>query len=99
MMEFTLSPIRGVSTKVVDDISDNSTRELYVDVPNVLATLPTLSPMFDTLLPFSSKNKDQVHLLSHRSFKTFPLSSESPMMISGRDIPILDVLFLHLYPP
>ncbi|GJT44737.1 hypothetical protein Tco_0953452 [Tanacetum coccineum] len=84
-------PDTGVSTKVVDDISDNSTRELYVDVPNVLPTLPTLSPMFDTLLPFSSENKDKVHLLSHRGFKTFPLSSESPMMISGGDIPILDV--------
>ncbi|GKA62945.1 hypothetical protein Tco_0762464, partial [Tanacetum coccineum] len=32
-----------VFTKVVDDISDNSTRELYVHVPNVLPTLPTLS--------------------------------------------------------
>ncbi|GKD88022.1 hypothetical protein Tco_1359176 [Tanacetum coccineum] len=92
-------PDTGVFTKVVDDISDNSTRELYVHVPNVLATLPTLSSMFDTLLPFSSKNEDKVHLLSHRGFKTFPLSSESPMMISGGDIPILDVPFLHFYSP
>ncbi|GJS62317.1 hypothetical protein Tco_0657101 [Tanacetum coccineum] len=84
-------PDTGVFTKVVDDISDNSTRELYVHVPNVLPTLPTLSSMFDTLLPFSSKNEDKVHLLSHRGFKTFPLSSESPMMIFGGDIPILDV--------
>ncbi|GKC65680.1 hypothetical protein Tco_1098278 [Tanacetum coccineum] len=44
----------GVFTEVVDDIFDNSTRELYVYVPNVLPTLPTLSLMFDTLLPFSS---------------------------------------------
>ncbi|GJR05201.1 hypothetical protein Tco_0528185 [Tanacetum coccineum] len=84
-------PDTGVFTKVVDDISDNSTRELYVHVPNVLPTLPTLSPMFDTLLPFSSENEDKVHLLSHRGFKTFLLSSESPMMIYGEDIPILDV--------
>ncbi|GKA66817.1 hypothetical protein Tco_0766625, partial [Tanacetum coccineum] len=88
----------GVFTKVVDDISDNLTRELYVHVPNVLPTLPTLSSMFDTLLPFSSKNEDKVYLLSHRGFKTFPLSSESPMMISGGDIPILDVPFLYFYP-
>ncbi|GKD45158.1 hypothetical protein Tco_1269803 [Tanacetum coccineum] len=53
-------PDTGVFTKVVDDISDNSTRELYVHVPNVLPTLPTLSPMFDTLLPFSSENEDKV---------------------------------------
>ncbi|GJW81229.1 hypothetical protein Tco_0145204 [Tanacetum coccineum] len=82
-------PDTGVFTKVVDD---NSTRELYVHVPNVLPTLPTLSPMFETLLPFSSENEDKVHLLSHRGFKTFPLSSESPMMIYGKDITILDVL-------
>ncbi|GKF18655.1 hypothetical protein Tco_0063573, partial [Tanacetum coccineum] len=47
-------PDTRVFTKVVDDISDNSTRELYVYVPNVLSTLPTLYPIFKTLLPFSS---------------------------------------------
>ncbi|GJU66175.1 hypothetical protein Tco_1252434 [Tanacetum coccineum] len=81
-------PDTGVFTKVVDDISDNSTRELYVHVPNVLPTFLTLSLMFDTLLLFSSENKDKVHLLSHRGFKTFSLSSESPMMIYGGNIPI-----------
>ncbi|GJY06387.1 hypothetical protein Tco_0373441 [Tanacetum coccineum] len=63
-----------------------------------------LSSMFDTLLPFSSENEDNVfnpgilasneekspHLLSHRGFKAFQLISESPMMISRGDIPILD---------
>ncbi|GJU44686.1 hypothetical protein Tco_1201952 [Tanacetum coccineum] len=105
---FDIEPDTGVFTKVVDDISDNSTRELYVHVPNVLPTLPTLSPMFDTLLPFSSENDDKVfnpgilasneekspHLLSHRGFKAFQVISdfsESPMMIYGEDIPILDV--------
>ncbi|GJU94791.1 hypothetical protein Tco_1319547 [Tanacetum coccineum] len=92
-------PDTGVFTKVVDDISDNSTRELYVHVPNVLTTLPTLCPVIDTLLPFSSENEDKVHLLSHRGFKTFPLSSENPMMTHEEDIPILDVPFLHFYPP
>ncbi|GKD20992.1 hypothetical protein Tco_1222695, partial [Tanacetum coccineum] len=47
--------------------------------------LPTLSPVIDTLLPFSSENKDKVfnpgilasneekspHLSSHRGFKAF----------------------------
>ncbi|GJV84582.1 hypothetical protein Tco_1524480 [Tanacetum coccineum] len=109
-------PDTGGSTKVVDDIFDNSTRELYVHVPNVLSTLPTLSPMFDTLLPFSSENEDKVfnpgilasnedkypHLLSHRGFnpsKIISDFSESPMMIYGEDIPILDVPFFHFYPP
>ncbi|GKA43223.1 hypothetical protein Tco_0735947 [Tanacetum coccineum] len=107
-----IEPDTGVLTaKVVGDIS-----ELYVHVPNVLTTLPTLSPMFDTLLPFSSENDDKVfnhgilasneekspHLLSHRGFnpsKIISDFSESPMMIYGEDIPILDVPFLHFYPP
>ncbi|GKC61783.1 hypothetical protein Tco_1089381, partial [Tanacetum coccineum] len=80
---FDIEPDTGVFTKVVDDISDNSTRELYVHVPNVLPNLPTLSP----------------HLLSHRGFKAFQLFSESPMMIYGGNIPTLDVLYLHFYPP
>ncbi|GKE87442.1 hypothetical protein Tco_1564917, partial [Tanacetum coccineum] len=70
-----------------------------------------LSQVFDTLLPFSSENEDNVfnpgilasneekspHLLSHRGFKAFQLISESPMMISGGDIPILDVLIAPDY--
>ncbi|GJT39432.1 hypothetical protein Tco_0939297 [Tanacetum coccineum] len=56
---FDVEPDMGVlTTKVVDDISNNLTRELYVHVPNVLLTLPTLYPVFDTLLPFSSENED-----------------------------------------
>ncbi|GKB21996.1 hypothetical protein Tco_0855919 [Tanacetum coccineum] len=55
-----IEPDMGVlTTKVVDDISDNSTRELYVYMPNVLPTLPTLYPVFGTLLPFSSENEDK----------------------------------------
>ncbi|GKB59612.1 hypothetical protein Tco_0915798 [Tanacetum coccineum] len=70
-------------------------------------------PLFlviDTLLPFSSENEDKVvntgilaageeqspHLSSHRGLKAL---NESPMMISRGDIPILDVPFLHFYPP
>ncbi|GJZ03472.1 hypothetical protein Tco_0536747 [Tanacetum coccineum] len=80
-------------------------RRTYVHLPNVL---PTLYPVFDTLLPFSSENEDKLfnpgiltskkekspHFLSHRGFKAFQIIfdfSESPMMIYGVDIPILDV--------
>ncbi|GJS12900.1 hypothetical protein Tco_0407372 [Tanacetum coccineum] len=69
-----------------------------------------VSPVIDTLLLFLFKNEDKVvnsgilaadeekspHSSSHRSLRAF---NESPMMISGEDIPILDVLFLHFYPP
>nr|GEY45612.1 reverse transcriptase domain-containing protein [Tanacetum cinerariifolium] len=63
-----------------------------------------LGILIETLLPFSSKNKEQVfnlgilssNLLSHRGKITSDFS-ENPMMISGGDIPFLDVPFLHFY--
>ncbi|GKG45910.1 hypothetical protein Tco_0498356, partial [Tanacetum coccineum] len=72
-----------------------------------------LSPVIDTLRLFLSENEDNVfnpdiiasneekspHLLSHWGFKAFQLIFESPMMISGGNIPILDIPFLHFYPP
>ncbi|GJR43166.1 hypothetical protein Tco_1311269 [Tanacetum coccineum] len=75
--------------------------------------LATHSPVIDTLLPFSSKNKDKVFnhgvlaskekslpSSSHRGFKASKLfHHKSPMMIYGGNIPILDVPFLHFYPP
>ncbi|GJV62068.1 hypothetical protein Tco_1468168 [Tanacetum coccineum] len=169
-----MQPTPFTKCDVVEDIFDNPTRELYVHVPNVFPTHPTLyldsdfapsddsfrsdlvvsfpsgtrnkifnpgifikvqskrflspnelsisficdplSPVFDTLLPFSSENEEKVfnpgslssneekspHLLSHRGFNPSKIISDfskSPMMISGGDIPILDVPFLHFYPP
>ncbi|GJZ40183.1 hypothetical protein Tco_0586746 [Tanacetum coccineum] len=75
--------------------------------------LATLSPVIDTLLPFSSENEDKVFnhgvlaskeksppSSSHRGFKASKLfHHKSPMLIYGEDIPILDVMFLHFYPP
>ncbi|GJR37069.1 hypothetical protein Tco_1212753 [Tanacetum coccineum] len=145
---------------VVEDISDNPTRELYVHVLHDLPTHPTLhldsdftissdspesdlvvsfpsgdrnkiydlgicievestrflathSHVIDTLLPFSSKNDDKVFnhdvltskeksppSSSHRGFKASKLFHQKiPMLIHGEDIPILDVPFLHFYPP
>ncbi|GKB10161.1 hypothetical protein Tco_0844084 [Tanacetum coccineum] len=70
-------------------------------MPSILPTQsnPYLSPVIETLLPFSSKDEDKVfnpgifasHLLSHRGFnpsKIISDFSESPMMIHGGDIPI-----------
>ncbi|GKC43242.1 hypothetical protein Tco_1060964 [Tanacetum coccineum] len=69
-----------------------------------------LSSVIHTLLPFLSKNEDKVvnsgilsadeekspHPSSHRGLRAL---NESPMMISEEEIPILDVPFLHFYPP
>nr|GFC28445.1 hypothetical protein [Tanacetum cinerariifolium] len=38
-------------------------------------------------------------LLSHRSLKIFQLSAKCPMIIHGKNIPILDVPLFHFYPP
>ncbi|GJV17845.1 retrovirus-related pol polyprotein from transposon TNT 1-94 [Tanacetum coccineum] len=50
-----------------------------------------------------SKEEKSPHLLSHRGFKAFKIIhnflNESPMMIYGGDMPILDVPYLHFYPP
>nr|GEU68372.1 hypothetical protein [Tanacetum cinerariifolium] len=90
-------PDTGLLTaKVVGDICKH-----YVLMPRLLPTQPTICPLIDTLLLFSSENEDKVHLLSHQGFKASQLIfdfSESPMMIYGRNIPILEVPFLHFYP-
>ncbi|GKC34888.1 hypothetical protein Tco_1047272 [Tanacetum coccineum] len=53
---FNFEPDAGVVTKkVVGDISEHD-----VLMPNLLPTQPTLCPMFDLLLPFSSENEDKV---------------------------------------
>ncbi|GJT56032.1 hypothetical protein Tco_0991086 [Tanacetum coccineum] len=65
-----------------------------------------LYPVFDTLLPFSSENEDKEFkhgilsylLISHRDKITSDFS-ENPMLMYGGDIPLLDVPYLHFYPP
>ncbi|GKB61291.1 hypothetical protein Tco_0917477 [Tanacetum coccineum] len=99
---FDFMPDAGVVTnKVVGDISEHN-----VLMPNLLPTQPTLCPVFDLLLPFSSENEDKVFnpgilispLLSYRG-EIISNFSKSPMMVSGGHIPYLDVPFLHFYPP
>ncbi|GJZ41470.1 hypothetical protein Tco_0588356 [Tanacetum coccineum] len=50
-----------------------------------------------------SKEEKSPHLLFHWGFKAFKIIhkflNESPMMIYGGDMPILDVPYLHFYPP
>nr|GFA32520.1 hypothetical protein [Tanacetum cinerariifolium] len=48
-----------------------------------------------TLVPNQEKSPD---LLSHRSLENFQLSFECPMMIHGKNIPILDVPLFYFYP-
>ncbi|GKD43930.1 hypothetical protein Tco_1268575, partial [Tanacetum coccineum] len=74
--------------------------------------LAPLSPVIDTLLPFSSKNEDKVFnhgvlaykeksppSLSHRGLKALQLSPESPMLISGDNTTNLGIRHPYFYPP
>nr|GEU67873.1 hypothetical protein [Tanacetum cinerariifolium] len=73
-----------LTVKVVGGIFEH-----YVRMHILLPTQPTLA----------SNQEKSPHLLSYRGLQAFQLSSESPMMIYGENIPIFDVPFLHFYPP
>ncbi|GKE56432.1 hypothetical protein Tco_1495617, partial [Tanacetum coccineum] len=99
----------GSENKIFDPgifIEVQSERLLSRDEFSISFIRDPLSPVFDTMLPFSSENEDKVfnpgiltsHLLSHRD-KIISDFSKSPMMIFGWDVPHLDVPFLHFYPP
>nr|GEV24787.1 hypothetical protein [Tanacetum cinerariifolium] len=89
-----------LTSKMVEDISKHC-----VLMPKVLPSQPTLCPNIDTLLPFSSENKDKVFnpgvlsylLVPDRDKITFDFS-KNPMMMYGGDIPHLDVPYFHFYP-
>ncbi|GJT85007.1 hypothetical protein Tco_1066724 [Tanacetum coccineum] len=86
---------RLFNAKVVGDISEH-----YVLMSRLLPTQPTLCPVIDTLLLFSSENEDKVHILSHWGFKASKLfHHRSPMLIHGENTPNLSVCHLHFYPP
>nr|GEV20489.1 hypothetical protein [Tanacetum cinerariifolium] len=69
-----------LTVKVVGDISKH-----YVPMPRLLPNQSTIA----------STQEKYPYILSHQGLKAFQLSSESPMMIYGKNIPILDVPFLH----
>ncbi|GJT85893.1 hypothetical protein Tco_1067610 [Tanacetum coccineum] len=130
-LEFTLSTDFSGSDLVVSfpSINRNKTFDPKISIEFQSKRFPSLnkfsisfisdplSPVLETLLPFSSEIEDKVfnpgilvskeekspHLLSHRGFKAFKIIhnflNESPMMIYGGDMPLLDVPYLYFYPP
>nr|GEV16450.1 hypothetical protein [Tanacetum cinerariifolium] len=76
---------------------DGDTRILNVkmmgDISNQKVPMPTL------MITLASHQEKSPDLLSHRSLKTFQPSAKCPMMIHGKNIPILDVPLFHFYPP
>nr|GEW47618.1 hypothetical protein [Tanacetum cinerariifolium] len=75
----------GISNvKVMGDIS-----KYNVPMPRLMLTQPTLV----------LNKEESPNLLSHQGYKASQPFTECPMMIYGRNTPILDVPFLHFYPP
>nr|GFC07307.1 hypothetical protein [Tanacetum cinerariifolium] len=56
-------------------------------------------PVPEFMITRVSNKEKSPDLLSHRGFENFQPSSECPMMIHGKNIPILDVSRFHFYPP
>nr|GEU63637.1 hypothetical protein [Tanacetum cinerariifolium] len=56
-------------------------------------------PMLRHMLTLVPNQKKSSNLLSHLGHEAFQPSAECPMMIYGKNTPILDVLFFHFYPP
>nr|GEV32585.1 hypothetical protein [Tanacetum cinerariifolium] len=56
-------------------------------------------PMPRLMLTLVSNQEKSPDLLSHLGHEAFQPSIEWPMMIYGRNTPILDVQFFHFYPP
>ncbi|GJY24635.1 hypothetical protein Tco_0398293 [Tanacetum coccineum] len=99
----------GTRNKIFDPgifFEVQSKRFLSRDTFSISFIRNLLCPVIETFLPFSSENEDKVfnpsffssNLLSHLGKITSDFSG-SLMMISGGNIPLLDVPYLHFYPP
>nr|GEU80726.1 hypothetical protein [Tanacetum cinerariifolium] len=73
-----------LNVNVMGDISEHK-----VPMPRLMSTQPTLV----------LNSEQSPKLLPHLGHEAFQPSTEYPMMIYGKNTPILDVLFFHFYPP
>ncbi|GJU20150.1 retrovirus-related pol polyprotein from transposon TNT 1-94 [Tanacetum coccineum] len=116
-MDFDFIPSHNNLGSNLDDFSPSGDSNKIYD-PGICIEvestrfLATLSPVIDTLIPFSSKNDDKVFnhgvlaskekspsSSSHRGLKVSKLfHQKSPMLIHGDNTPNLGVRHPHLYP-
>nr|GFA36784.1 hypothetical protein [Tanacetum cinerariifolium] len=91
----------------IKDDDDNSERDILIfeQFPsNYSLSLPVNESFYFDIPSFSrppAKPPDEKSpdLLSHRGLENFQLSAKCPMMIHGKNIPILNVPHFHFYPP
>nr|GEZ69529.1 hypothetical protein [Tanacetum cinerariifolium] len=56
-------------------------------------------PMPKLMITLASNQEKSPDLLSHQGLQAFMHSTTCPMMIHGKNIPLLDVPLFHFYPP
>nr|GEV06951.1 hypothetical protein [Tanacetum cinerariifolium] len=83
-------------TKPPDGNSGNLNVKIMGDISEHSVLMPRHMLTQHTLVPNQEKSPN---LLSHQGHKASKPSTECPMMMYGRNTPILYVLFLHFYPP
>nr|GFA28582.1 hypothetical protein [Tanacetum cinerariifolium] len=80
-------------------VFENSTAETKSFSPSPIPVEDSDSFMEEIDLSFTPDDPEKSpDLLSHRSLKIFQLFAKRPMMIHGKNIPILDVPIFHFYP-
>ncbi|GKC64756.1 hypothetical protein Tco_1097354, partial [Tanacetum coccineum] len=115
-LDFNFLPSNDLGSDL-DDSSPSGDRNKIYDLGICIKVestrfLYTLSPVINTLLPFSSENEDKVFNYgvlaskekspsspSHWGLKALQLSPKSPMLIHGDNTPNLGVRHPHFYPP
>nr|GEW39162.1 retrovirus-related Pol polyprotein from transposon TNT 1-94 [Tanacetum cinerariifolium] len=63
------------------------------DISDQKVSMPKL------MITLASNQEKSPNLLSHQGLKAFQPSAKCPMMIHGKNTPILDVPLFHFYPP
>nr|GFA58074.1 hypothetical protein [Tanacetum cinerariifolium] len=86
------SPYRPLA-KPPDGNTGTLNIKIMGDVSNQKVPIPNLTI---TRVLNQEKSPD---LLFHQGFEAFQPSAKCPMIINGKNIPLLDVPFLHFYPP
>nr|GEZ05121.1 hypothetical protein [Tanacetum cinerariifolium] len=92
----------------IEDDDDDSERDILIYeelLDNYSLSLPAIESFYFDIPAFScplAKPPDDQEkypdLLSHRGFENFQVSAKRPLMIHGKNIPILDVSLFHFYP-
>nr|GFA99306.1 hypothetical protein [Tanacetum cinerariifolium] len=101
----------GRNMSIFEELLDNyslslPTNESYhFDIPSPL-NIKMLGDVSDQKVPIPnltitrvSNQEKSLDLLSHLGFEAFQPSAECPMIINGKNTPVLDVPLFHFYPP